>query len=62
MVNHLATVLGVPSKVMRSTQEVESIRQQRQAAQQAAAEAQQQMQAAEAGGKVAPLVKELNRE
>jgi hypothetical protein len=61
MVSHLAKVLGVPSKVIRSVDEVQAIRQQRQAAQQQAAQQQQDMQMAEAGGKVAPLVKELQR-
>ena len=61
MVNHLASVLGVPSKVIRSVDEVQAIRQQRAAAQQQAAQQQQDMQLAEAGGKVAPLVKELQR-
>jgi hypothetical protein len=62
LVNHLAKVLGVPSKVIRSVEQVEQMRQQRAAAEQQAAQAQQDMQLAEAGGKVAPLVKELNRE
>ena len=61
MVSHLASVLGVPSKVIRSVDEVQNLRKQRAAAEQQAAQAQQDMQLAEAGGKVAPLVKELNR-
>lgn len=60
MVQHLGDVLGVPSKVMRSTQQVQEIRQQRQQAQQQAQEQEQMMQTAQAGGQVAPLVKELN--
>jgi hypothetical protein len=60
MVSHLASVLGVPSKVIRSVDEVQNLRKQRAAAEQQAAQAQQDMQLAEAGGKVAPLVKELN--
>jgi hypothetical protein len=62
LVNHLAKVLGVPAKVIRSVEQVEQMRKQRAAAEQQAAQAQQDMQLAEAGGKVAPLVKELNRE
>ena len=61
MVKHLADILGVPSKVVRSADEVMQIRKQRAEAQQAQAQAQQDMQTAEAGGKVAPLVRELNR-
>jgi Zn-dependent peptidase ImmA (M78 family) len=61
MVKHLADILGVPSKVVRSANEVMQIRKQRAEAQQAQAQAQQDMQTAEAGGKVAPLVRELNR-
>jgi hypothetical protein len=60
LVTHLGDVLGVPSKVMRSPQEVQALRQQRAQAQQEQQNQQQMMEAAQAGGQVAPLVKELN--
>ena len=60
LVKHITDVLGVPRKVLRSDQEVASIRQQQAELAQQQAEIQEAQQVAEAGGKVAPLVKELN--
>ena len=60
LVKHITDVLGVPRKILRSDQEVASIRQQQAEAQQQQAQMDQASQMAEAGGKAAPLLKELN--
>ena len=60
LVKHITDVLGVPRKVLRSDQEVANIRQQQAEMAQQQAELQEAQQVAEAGGKAAPLLKELN--
>jgi len=60
LVKHIADVLGVPRKILRSDQEVATIREQQAAAQQQQAELDQASQLAEAGGAAAPLLKEVN--
>lgn len=59
LVKHVTDVLGVPRKVLRSDQEVAEIRQQQAEAAQRQAELDETSQLAEAGGKAAPLLKEL---
>ena len=60
LVKHITDVLGVPRKILRSDQEVAMIRQQQMQAAQQQAELDQASQMAEAGGKAAPLLKEVN--
>jgi len=60
LVKHIADVLGVPRKILRSDQEVATIREQQAEAQQQQAELDQASQLAEAGGAAAPLLKEVN--
>ena len=60
LVKHITDVLGVPRKILRSDQEVAMIRQQQMEAAQQQAELDQASQMAEAGGKAAPLLKEVN--
>ena len=60
LVKHITDVLGVPRKVLRSDQEVAEIREQQAEAQAQQAELDRASQMAEAGGKAAPLLKELN--
>ena len=60
LVKHITDVLGVPRKVLRSDQEVAEIREQQQQAQQQQAQLDQASQMAEAGGRAAPLLKELS--
>jgi len=57
MVQYLVETAGLPARVIRGTAEVEEVR--RQQAEQAAMQQQmqQEMMAAEAGGKIAPLIK-----
>ena len=57
MVQYLVETAGLPARVIRVTAEVEEVR--RQQAEQAAMQQQmqQEMMAAEAGGKIAPLIK-----
>lgn len=59
MAKHIADVLGVPSKVLRSTGEVEQLRQDRQQAQQAQEELNQAEQMAKAAGQATPALKEV---
>ena len=61
LIVHLAKVLGVPSKVMRSTTEVEEIRQQRAQQQQEAQQQQQQMQLAETAAKSPQLMEQMQQ-
>jgi len=61
LVKHITDVLGVPRKILRSDQEVSSIRQEQAEAQSRQAELNEASQMAEAGGKVAPLLKEVNQ-
>jgi len=60
LVKHITDVLGVPRKVLRSDQEVAGMREEQAAIAQQQAELDQASQLAEAGGKAAPLLKELN--
>jgi len=60
LVKHITDVLGVPRKILRSDQEVAMIRQQQMEAAQQQAQLDQASQMAEAGGKAAPLLKEVN--
>jgi hypothetical protein len=60
LVKHITDVLGVPRKVLRSDQEVAKIREEQQQAQQQQAQLDQASQMAEAGGRAAPLLKELS--
>ena len=60
LVKHITDVLGVPRKILRSDQEVAQIREQQAQAAQQQAELDQASQMAEAGGKAAPLLREVN--
>ena len=60
LVKHITDVLGVPRKVLRSDQEVAAIREEQAAAAAEQAELDQASQVAEAGGKAAPLLREIN--
>ena len=57
MANHVADVLGVPAKVLRSQGEVKQMRDERQKAQQAQQELDQAQQMAEAAGSATPALK-----
>ena len=57
LVKHLAEILGVPSKVIRSDGEVEELRNQRAQQAQQAAEAEAARADAQAAGQAAPMVK-----
>jgi len=59
MANHVADVLGVPAKVLRSQGEVKNMRDERQQAQQAQQELDQTQQMAEAAGSATPALKEV---
>ena len=60
LVKHITDVLGVPRKVLRSDQEVAEIREQQAAAAEQQAQLDQASQMAEAGGRAAPLMREMN--
>ena len=60
LVKHITDVLGVPRKVLRSDQEVAEIREQQAAAAEQQAQLDQASQMAEAGGRAAPLLREIN--
>ena len=60
LVKHITDVLGVPRKVLRSDQEVAEIRQQQQEAAAQQQQLDQTSQMAEAGGRAAPFLKEVN--
>jgi hypothetical protein len=60
LVKHITDVLGVPRKILRSDQEVAQIREEQAQAAQQQAQLDQASQMAEAGGKAAPLLKEVN--
>jgi len=60
MANHVADVLGVPAKVLRSDGEVKQMRQERQQAQQAQQELDQAQQMAEAAGSATPALKAVS--
>jgi len=57
LVKHIAEILGVPSKVIRSDGEVQELRNQRAQQQQAAAQAEAARADAQAAGQAAPMVK-----
>ena len=57
LVKHAASILGVPSKVLRSSQEIANMRQERQEQQQAAAEMQEAQQISEVAKNAAPMIK-----
>jgi len=59
MASHLADVLGVPAKVLRSQGEIKQMREERQQAQQAQQELDQTQQMAEAAGSATPALKEV---
>ena len=60
LVKHVTDVLGVPRKVLRSDQEVAAIREQQQEAAAQQQQLDQSSQMAEAGGRAAPFLKEVN--
>jgi hypothetical protein len=62
LVRHLANIVGVPQKILKSQNELNSERQQQQAQQEQMQQMQQLQQVAEAGGKIAPLAKALPEE
>tara|TARA_S200002703_G_scaffold73763_1_gene63663 strand:+ start:4380 stop:5984 length:1605 start_codon:yes stop_codon:yes gene_type:complete len=57
LMKHAANILGVPSKVLRSSQEVANMRQERQEQQQQAAEMQEAQQMSEVAKNAAPMIK-----
>ena len=57
LIKHAANVLGVPSKVLRSSQEVANMRQERQEQQQQQAEMQEAQQMSEVAKNAAPMIK-----
>jgi hypothetical protein len=59
LVKHLADIVGVPQKILKSQSEVNAERQQAQQQQQEMQQMQQLQQVAKAGGDVAPLAKAL---
>jgi hypothetical protein len=59
LVKHLADIVGVPQKILKSQSQVNAERQQAQAQQQEMQQMQQLQQVAKAGGDVAPLAKAL---
>ena len=62
LVRHLADIVGVPQKILKPQSELNAERQQAQAQQEQMMQMQQLQQVAEAGGKIAPLVKALPEE
>jgi hypothetical protein len=59
LVKHLADIVGVPQKILKSQSQVNAERQQAQAQQQQMQQMQQLQQVAKAGGDIAPLAKAL---
>ena len=62
LVKHLADIVGVPQKILKSQSQVNAERQQAQAQQQEMQQMQQLQQVAKAGGDIAPLAKALPEE
>ena len=62
LVKHLADIVGVPQKILKSQSEVNAERQQAQQQQQEMQQMQQLQQVAKAGGDIAPLAKALPEE
>ena len=56
---HLADIVGMPQKLLKSQNEVNAARQQAQQQQEQMQQMQQLQQAAKAGGDIAPLAKAL---
>jgi hypothetical protein len=59
LVKHLADIVGMPQKLLKSQNEVNAQRQQAQEQQQQMQQMQQLQQVAQAGGDIAPLAKAL---
>ena len=57
MIEYLVDVLGLPARVIRSSEEVMMVRRQQQQAAEAQAQAQQQAANAEQAGQIAPYIK-----
>jgi Skp family chaperone for outer membrane proteins len=62
LVEHLAEIVGVPQKILKSKNQVNSERQQAQQKQAEQQQMQQMQQLAQAGGDIAPLAKALPEE
>jgi hypothetical protein len=62
LVKHLADIVGMPQKLLKSQNQVNSERQQAQAQAQEQQAMQQMQQVAQAGGDIAPLAKALPEE
>jgi hypothetical protein len=62
LVKHLADIVGVPQKILKSQSQVNTERQQAQQQQQEQMQMQQLQQVAKAGGDIAPLAKALPAE
>ena len=62
LVKHLADIVGVPQKILKSQSQVNAEREQQQAQQQEQMQMQQLQQVAKAGGDIAPLAKALPEE
>jgi hypothetical protein len=62
LVKHLADIVGVPQKILKSQSQVNAERQQAQQQQQEMQQMQQLQQVAKAGGDIAPLAKALPEE
>jgi len=62
LVRHLAEIVGVPQKILKSQSQVNSERQQKEQQAQQAQQMQQMQQVAQAGGAIAPLAKALPAE
>jgi hypothetical protein len=62
LVKHLADIVGVPQKILKTQSQVNAERQQAQAQQQEMQQMQQLQQVAKAGGDIAPLAKALPEE
>jgi len=62
LVRHLADIVGVPAKVLKSQNEVNAIRQQKEQQMMQQQQLAQMQQIAQAGGQVAPLAKALPEE
>ena len=62
LVRHLASIVGVPQKILKPQNQINAEREQAQQEQAQMQQMQQLQQVAEAGGKVAPLAKALPEE
>ena len=62
LVKHLADIVGVPQKILKSQSQVNAEREQQQVKQQEQMQMQQLQQVAKAGGDIAPLAKALPEE